>query len=57
MKTELKNLLLSSHTIDLSKGIIFDKKSADFLLKSAKRYNVRNYICVCTYVPNFKFLA
>ena len=52
-----------SHTTALSKGTIFDV----FLQKcwhqqnygglGIKMYIFWNYICVCTYVPNFKFLA
>ena len=50
-----------------SKSIIFDKKNADFLQKDAeisklkslgtKRYIFWDYVFICTYIPNFKFLA
>ena len=66
-KNNFKTELNSSHTIALSKGTIF-AKNADFLQKNAgiskikgvlvtKRYIFWNYVCMCTYVPKFKFLT
>ena len=63
LKTELKNLEHSSHTIALSIGTIFTtifnyfckQKNAD--ISKIKGALVLKDICVCTYVPNFKFLA
>ena len=65
MKTEVKNLWHSFHTIAMRKGTIFTKKNADYLQKNAdiskiKRTLVlKDLFCesVFTYVPNFKFLV
>ena len=46
LKTKLKNLKPSCHTIALSKGTTFPK-NADFWKK----------MLTCTYAPNLKFLA
>ena len=47
--------------IGLSKGTAFAKKLLRWAKLrgpcGAKRYTFWNYICVCTYVQNFKFLA
>ena len=49
LKTKLKNLYHTSHTIPLSKGTLFDKKDADILQKNAdnstERYISWNYMC------------
>ena len=53
LKTKLKNLYHTSHTIPLSKGTLFDKKDADILQKNAdnstERYISWNYVCVLTH--------
>ena len=63
LKRELRNLLHSSHTIALCKVTIwfFLQRNADiskingvFVLKSKFFWN---YIRVCIYLPNFKFLT
>ena len=43
MKTELKNLLRSSHTNDLSKGTIF-YKNAYFFVKNADISNIKEVL-------------
>ena len=58
LKTKLKNLYHTSHTIPLSKGTLFDKKNADILQKKMLTTALKGIfpetICVRTYVPNFK---
>ena len=62
LKTEVKNLYHSSHTITLSKGNIFDKKYGFFTIKNANISNIKGVLVLKiifseTYVPNFKFLT
>ena len=65
MKTELINLQHSSHTMALSKGTIFAKKTM-ILQKNADNNKINRVLIlrgiffktkyVCTYMPNLKFL-
>ena len=65
MKTEVKNLWHSSHTIAMSKGTIFAKKMLIICKKNADISKIKRTlvlkgmfsVSVFTYVPNFKFLA
>ena len=64
MKTEVKNLWHSFHTIAMRKGTIFIKKNADYLQKNADISKIKRtlvlkgmFSSVFTYVPNFQFLA
>ena len=64
---QLKNLEHSSNITALSKNSNFAKKCWFFAKKywhqenilglGSKEYIFWNYICLCTYVPNFKCLA
>ena len=56
--TKTKN---SSHTIGLTKGTAFDKKVCWHQENEGglgtKDYIFWNYVCMCTYVLNFEFIA